>query len=156
MNRKGFTLIELLIVLTVIGILVAIVIPSFRGMQQEGNLTKAEQELNTLQAAVESYYRHNGHSYPPDGAGTTPMAYQDSLINQKYFRIISQYLKDPFNNNKLYSYTILKDVNGIDYYVVWSNGINNVKDWQWLNEEGKIKISADKDDIIRTNALIGN
>ena len=60
-SQKGFTLIELLIVLSVIAILVAIIIPSFRGMQQEGWLTKAEQELNTLQAAVESYYRHNDH-----------------------------------------------------------------------------------------------
>lgn len=157
MNKKGFTLIELLIVLSVIAILVAIIIPSFRGMQQEGWLTKAEQELNTLQAAVESYYRHNGHVYPPDGGTTKPFAYQDALINQKYFRIISQQLKDPFQSgNKPYNFLILKDVNNIEYYAVWSNGLNNAKDWQWVPEEGKIKIAPDKDDIIRTNALISN
>lgn len=157
MNKKGFTLIELLIVMSVIAILVAIIIPSFRGMQQEGYLTKAERELNTLQAAIESFYRHNGQSYPPDEGDTNPYSYQDSMIKQKYFRIITRRMEDPFQKNRSpYFYQIVTDVNGIDYYVAWSNGINNVKDWTWNGTEGKVQISPEKDDIIRTNAIIGN
>lgn len=157
MNKKGFTLIELLIVMSVIAILVAIIIPSFRGMQQEGYLTKAERELNTLQAAIESFYRHNGQTYPADKNETEPNFYQDEMIKQKYFRIITKRMEDPFQKNRApYNYKIVTDVNGIEYYVAWSNGINHIQDWTWNDSEGKVQISPDKDDIIRTNAIIGN
>lgn len=157
MQKKGFTLIELLIVMSVIAILVAIIVPSFRGMQLEGYLTKAERELNTLQAAVESFYRHNGQVYPPDGGPSDAKAYQNALITQKYFRIITKELEDPFQKNRApYHYKVVNDDNGIEYYIAWSNGINGIQDWNWDSAEGKVQISADKDDIIRTNAIIGN
>ena len=60
MRRKGFTLIELLIVMAVIAILIAIAIPSFRGMQNEARKTKAQGDLRPIKIAVESYYKNNG------------------------------------------------------------------------------------------------
>lgn len=62
--KKGFTLVELLIVIMVIAILISIVLPRFRGMQDEANITKAKGELRTLQIAVESFYIHNNNVYP--------------------------------------------------------------------------------------------
>ena len=62
--RKAFTVIELLIVIAVISILVSIILPRFKGMQDEGNIAKAKGELRTLQTAVESYYIHNNRAYP--------------------------------------------------------------------------------------------
>ena len=85
-NNKGFTLVELIIVLAVIAIIVGVVVPAIRGMQEDANMTKAEQELYTLQTAVISFYRHNG-SYPANVAaaltGATP-------------RLIDAILADPF------------------------------------------------------------
>ncbi len=62
--KKAFTVIELLIVIAVISILVSIILPRFKGMQDEGNIAKAKGELRTLQTAVESYYIHNNRVYP--------------------------------------------------------------------------------------------
>ena len=50
-NRRGFTLIELLVVISVISIIIGVVIPRFKGMQDEANKTKAKAELKTLQTA---------------------------------------------------------------------------------------------------------
>jgi general secretion pathway protein G len=69
--KKGFTILELVIVLSVLVILIGIAIPRMKGMQQAGQLAQAKAELQTLQAAMESYYS-NVHAYPPTGLITTP------------------------------------------------------------------------------------
>ena len=63
-SRKGFTILELLIVIAVIGILVGIALPRFKGMQDEGNIAKAKGELRMLQTAVLSYQMHNNNVLP--------------------------------------------------------------------------------------------
>jgi len=62
--RKGFTILELLIVIAVIGILVGIALPRFKGMQDEGNIARAKGELRMLQTAIESYIIHNNNVAP--------------------------------------------------------------------------------------------
>ncbi len=73
--KKGFTILELVIVLSVLVILIGIAIPRMKGMQQAGQITQAKAELQTLQAAMESYYSNSSpHTYPPAGTITTPCA----------------------------------------------------------------------------------
>jgi len=73
-NKKAFTILELVIVLSVLVILIGIAIPRMKGMQQAGQITQIKAELQTLQAAVESYYSNSSPSaYPgtPGSASTT-------------------------------------------------------------------------------------
>lgn len=58
MAKKGFTIIELLIVITVLAILIAMAIPRFTGIREEGNIARAKGELRTLLIAVEGYLIH--------------------------------------------------------------------------------------------------
>lgn len=80
MREKGFTLIELLIVIAVIAILVGIALPRFKGIQDEGNISKAKGELRTLQTAVESYYIHTGNVYPAALSNLTAAATKPAIV----------------------------------------------------------------------------
>lgn len=64
--QKGFTIVELLIVIVVIGILAAIVIVAFNGMQTRARDTSKESSVGGLMKAIELYNAENG-SYPSAG-----------------------------------------------------------------------------------------
>jgi len=91
--KKGFTIIELVIVISVLIILIGIAIPHMKGMQQSGQIVKAKGELQTLQAAVESYYTNNSNTYP--ASSSTPSA---SYFTGATPQIVSSVLPDPFGN----------------------------------------------------------
>jgi prepilin-type N-terminal cleavage/methylation domain-containing protein len=62
-NSKGFTIVELLIVIVVIGILAALVLNSFRGVQERARDTKRRTDVNAQASQLEVYYTDNG-GYP--------------------------------------------------------------------------------------------
>jgi prepilin-type N-terminal cleavage/methylation domain-containing protein len=62
-NQKGFTIVELLIVIVVIGILAAITIVAFNGIQNRAKDTKASELANQLRGKVASWQAVKG-SYP--------------------------------------------------------------------------------------------
>ena len=72
-NERGFTLIELLVVILIIGILAAIVIPSFLNQKGKATDAAAKELAHTMQVAAESYATDNSGSY----ANLTP-----SILNQ--------------------------------------------------------------------------
>ena len=52
-KQKGFTIVELLIVIVVIGILAAITIVAYNGIQERGRVARAESDLNALVKAIQ-------------------------------------------------------------------------------------------------------
>jgi prepilin-type N-terminal cleavage/methylation domain-containing protein len=62
-NSKGFTIVELLIVIVVIGILAAITIVAYNGVQQRARNTQVNAGVDTYYKALRSYHAVNG-SYP--------------------------------------------------------------------------------------------
>ncbi len=137
-NKKGFTLIELLIVMAVVAILVAIIIPSYRGMQHEAWMAQAEKEVQTLQTAIESYYRHHGE-YPANIA--------EALTEAKP-TIVTGVMKDPWKTSGItYGYVTGDASNFGEFYIVYSQSINGVQDWTRVGTE--VRVSGD--DVVQSN-----
>jgi prepilin-type N-terminal cleavage/methylation domain-containing protein len=63
-KQSGFTIVELLIVIVVIGILAALVITTFSGIQQKGRDTKRQTDVKALHSQLEAFFAQNGGGYP--------------------------------------------------------------------------------------------
>lgn len=62
-RQEGFTIVELLIVIVVIGILAALVITTFSGIQRKARDSERQTDINAIHGQVEAYYAQNGR-YP--------------------------------------------------------------------------------------------
>jgi prepilin-type N-terminal cleavage/methylation domain-containing protein len=58
-REEGFTLIELLVVMAIIGILLAIAIPSYLGFTNQANQRDAQANLREAVPSVEAFYSDN-------------------------------------------------------------------------------------------------
>lgn len=118
MRRRplGFTLVELVIVMTVVAILLSTVLKSTSGMMIEGNISKTESELQTLKAAITSYWKNNSQVYPAD--------IHTSLVNASPQLLVVK-LTDPFHTdqtNDTYGYLSGADSTFGSYFAVYTRG----------------------------------
>lgn len=63
-SKKGFSLFELLIVISIIGILTAIVSIAYSGAQKKTRDTRRVEDMKLIQTAAEQFYSQNNYAYP--------------------------------------------------------------------------------------------
>lgn len=88
-KQSGFTIVELLIVIVVIGILAALVVTTFAGIQKKARNTERETDIKALHGQLEAYFAQN-NSYPAIADLNTPTWRDDNLKG-----LDSEALKDP-------------------------------------------------------------
>jgi type II secretion system protein G len=69
-QQRGFTIVELLIVIVIIGILAAITIVAYNGIQTRAKNTQRQSDIVTIAKALEVYYADKGQ-YPAGSGSTT-------------------------------------------------------------------------------------
>lgn len=70
-QSRGFTIVELLIVIVVIGILAAITIVAYNGLQQRGRDSQRQSDVKSIAKALEMYYTDEGRFPPGSGSNSS-------------------------------------------------------------------------------------
>jgi type IV pilus assembly protein PilA len=78
-DESGFTLIELLVVLIIIGVLLAIAIPSYLGFQKKAQQTAAMSDVRAAVPDAEAYYSDN-NSYTGMTASGLQSTYDSGMV----------------------------------------------------------------------------
>ncbi|MDB5178024.1 MAG: Type secretion system protein [Candidatus Saccharibacteria bacterium] len=127
-KQKGFTIVELLIVIVVIGILAAITIVAYNGIQQRGRDAQRQSDIKTVAKALEMYYLDEGRFPPAQGSASIGSGWSSTADNSwanLAFYLVPKYIsalpRDPIStpgtnitNAQGYNYGFFADKSG--YY----------------------------------------
>lgn len=129
--QKGFTIVELLIVIVVIGILAAITIVSYNGVQSRAQDSRRVSDITNIRDAIELYKIQNNTFPAVTSANTDSSGWEVSYINNSFIPalrtsgVLNADLLDPLNNStyfyRYYKYTAGQyacDPARGEYYVV--------------------------------------
>ena len=85
MRNKGFTLFELLVVISIIGILLALGAVSFSAAQKRARDARRREDMDSVQKALEQYYALSGGDYPGScySSGET-ISYSGTVLMQSF------------------------------------------------------------------------
>ena len=102
-NTYGFTLMEILVVITIIGILAAIAVPSYINSVDKGRQDACDANVQILITQVERYKLEKGKDINLGGQSLV-----DFLKREGY--LTGQEIKCPFSNDEIqYKYTLNPD-----------------------------------------------
>jgi prepilin-type N-terminal cleavage/methylation domain-containing protein len=78
-KEEGFTLIELLVVIVILGILMAIAVPSYMGFRDRASKSAAQADVRAAIPSVEAYYSDHG-SYADDSTSDPPATFDIDFL----------------------------------------------------------------------------
>jgi len=121
-KQQGFTIVELLIVIIVIGILAALVLVTFTGVQQKARNTERTTDVKAIASHLEVYNAQNGY-YPTSTELTANDGSVLTWIAANLKGLDKEALRDPKGSNY---YLVAGDATAQQYgYVPSPSGCDN-------------------------------
>lgn len=131
LRRRAFTLVEMLLVVTIIGILAALVIPKIVGRSEQARQTAARADISSIKTALDAYEVDNG--YYPKSLQDLVTAPGDASKNW-HGPYLDKLPQDPWGHNYLYYYPGKHNTSSYDLLSVGPDGKEGTSDdvgnWQ--------------------------
>ncbi|HVY83389.1 MAG TPA: type II secretion system major pseudopilin GspG [Steroidobacteraceae bacterium] len=105
-SQYGFTLIEIMVVVVIIGLLAAVIVPQVVDKVDQARVTKAKQDIASLETAL-TMYRLDNSKYPTTDQGLAALVTQPTDPSIRHWRpggYIKRISKDPWGNDYQYVY----------------------------------------------------
>ncbi|HET9388907.1 MAG TPA: type II secretion system major pseudopilin GspG [Steroidobacteraceae bacterium] len=105
-RARGFTLIEIMVVVIIIGLLAAVIVPQVVNKVDEARVTKAKQDIQSLETAL-TMFRLDNSKYPTTDQGLTALIKQPTDPSIRHWRqggYLERISKDPWGNDYQYVY----------------------------------------------------
>lgn len=120
---SGFTLIEVMVVVVILGILAAIVVPRVLDRPDAARVTKAKQDIRTLESAL-NLYKLDNYNYPTTDQGLEALVQKPTTPpepkNWKETGYIDRLPKDPWQQP--YQYLNPGTHSAIDIFTLGADG----------------------------------
>lgn len=140
-NKKGFTLTEILAVIAILGVILAIAVPSYNSLSKKFEKAYYEKLEGSVLAAAKSYYKENAESRPAELLYSNVVTFSE-LKKNKNIDDIKGYKSGSDLKGRI---IIVKKVEGYDYKMCYlvsnnkeaeKNGVTPVTDEDLLKKLG--------------------
>jgi general secretion pathway protein G len=100
-HPQAFTLVELLLVITIIGILAAIVVPRMVGRTDQARITAAQADIASMKTALDAFEVDTG-DYPKGRSGLVDLIERPRDAQNWHGPYLDKLPKDPWQNEYVY------------------------------------------------------
>jgi general secretion pathway protein G len=122
--HRAFTLVEMLLVVTIIGILAALVIPKIVGRSEQARATAAHADLSSIKTALDAFEVDNGF-YPK---GIQDLIQAPGNARNWHGPYLEKIPQDPWGNNYIYSFPGKHNAGSYDLLSVGPDGKEGTDD----------------------------
>lgn len=133
-RRQGaFTLVEMLLVITIIGILAALVVPKMMGRSEQARLAAAKSDLSSIKTSLDAFEVDNGY-YPKGKNGLADLIQMPRDARAWHGPYLDNVPQDPWGNPYIYEYPGKHNPSSYDLYSAGPDGKpgndDDIGNWQ--------------------------
>ncbi len=123
-NQAGFTLIEIMVVVVILAVLATLVVPKIMDRPAQARITKAKQDIRTIEGAL-NLYKLDNYTLPTTDQGLEALIAKSEIDpqppNWKEGGYLPRLPKDPWGRPYLY---LSPGVHGaVDIYTLGADGV---------------------------------